>query len=181
MHFMYLRFLLGTLLTSSVAFSGNVQAQVQTNLQPMIRADARERVPTALMGVWKANIAASSYPGNPPREHLRAFQYTAGGKLMVMFFTLGATGNSSFGHWAVQLGGAPADEYFSSNGSTVFAEVTLKESGPTIFNVSEIYQGKIIATGTYKLEENGQRLTLDRISSDGSRTKVVYNRWESVN
>jgi len=153
-------------------------ACAQTAAEPdRVQRDARERVPAALLGTWKADIAASTYARTPPREHFRSFQYTADGKLMVSFLTLGATGAQSAGHWAVQLDGTPGLEYFAANGSTPYAEIRLTPVDDRTFTVTNARAGVQEATATYALSDEGRVLTITRTPVHGDRTVVVYHRW----
>lgn len=71
--------------------------------EPWHGTDARQQVPNALLGAWKADVAASHYTDPSPRKALRFFAYTEGGKVLVSFMTLNAKGQLSSGHWAAQV------------------------------------------------------------------------------
>src|SRR3546814_12740416 len=54
--------------------------------------DAREQAPEGLIGMWKADIQASTYKGTKPQAEWRSFAYTEGGKVLVSFATRSARG-----------------------------------------------------------------------------------------
>lgn len=139
--------------------------------------DPREMAPAALLGVWKADIAASTYGANPPREHFRSFQYTEDGKVMVHFGTINAAGAMSHGHWALQLDGTPGYEYLSTNGSMAEAEIRLTKVDEYTLNLTNSMHGKVNSTATYKLSPNGDTLTLTRNPTSPNPVKIVYRRW----
>ena len=143
---------------------------------PHVRSDAREQVPAALLGMWKADIAASAYTSTPPREALRSFQYTADAKVLVTFMTVGADGNVTMGHWAAQVDGSEALEYHSNAGSTPYNVVTLSKVDERNFNLVVSRAGVTSITGTYLLSEDGQTLTY-KYTASGKDTTVVYRRW----
>ncbi|WP_421729559.1 hypothetical protein [Brevundimonas sp.] len=165
----------GLVCALALAFSALAPLQAYAAEDAMKR-DARERAPAALLGVWEADIAASTY-STPPRQHLRSFFYTAEGKLMVSFLTLGADGRQSAGHWAVQLDGTPGLEYFAANGSTPYAEIRLTPVDAQTFTVTNTYAGEQASTASYVLSNEGQTLTITRTPKSGNRSVVVYHRW----
>ncbi|WP_395945951.1 hypothetical protein [Brevundimonas sp.] len=142
-----------------------------------VKRDARESAPEALMGVWRADIAASTYAGTPPKEHFRTFQYTADGRVLVSFITLGADGRSSSGHWSVRLDGDPGYEFFAANGATPYAEIRFVQVDPLTFNLTNSYRGVVASNATYRLAEDGTTLTVERTPEGGALTRIVYRRW----
>src|SRR3546814_12117857 len=72
--------------------------------------DAREKAPEGLIGMWKADIQASTYKGTKPQAAWRSFAYTGGGKVLVSFATRSASGAITSGHWAAQVDGPPGIE-----------------------------------------------------------------------
>lgn len=158
----------------SLALMGTAFAQ--TPAADQVRRDAREQAPAALLGVWQADLSASSYR-TPPREHLRSFHYTADGKILVSFLTLAADGTQSAGHWAVQLDGSPGLEYFAANGSTPYAEIRLIPVDSNTFTVINTRAGIQRSTATYRLSDEGDVLTITRTPNEGERSVVVYRRW----
>jgi hypothetical protein len=142
-----------------------------------VRRDAREQAPPALIGVWKADVAASTFPGAAPREQLRTFQYTAEGKVMVSFLTINAQGEQDAGHWVVQLDGTPGHEYHTRNGAVPLAELKLVQADPYTFNLTNSVGGVVASRGVYKLSEDGRTLTLIRSPGAANQTQVVYRRW----
>jgi hypothetical protein len=144
---------------------------------PAVRRDARESVPAALIGAWKVDLARSTYAGTPPRNHLRFFEYTADGKIMVTFMTLSATGAQSTGHWSVQVDGSPGIEYTRSYGSTPYNIVTLTKADEYTFNLTVARHGVMNQTGTFKLSPDGETLTYTYATGAGNTT-VIYSRWD---
>ena len=134
--------------------------------------DAREQVPPALLGMWKADLAASTYPGAKPRSALRSFQYTADGKVLVTFMTLNAAGAYSTGHWAAQLDGSPGIEYHSAAGSIPYNEVVFKKVDERNFTLAVYRNGAQNLAATYELSADGQTLTYRY-----PQTVIVYRRW----
>jgi hypothetical protein len=141
-----------------------------------VRSDAREQVPAALLGVWKADIAASTYTSTPPREALRVFQYSADGKVLVMFLTVAANGSVSNGHWSAQVDGSDALEYHSNYGSTPYNVVTLTKVDDRNLNLVVSRNGVVSITGSYLLSEDGQTLTYKYLAG-GKETTILYRRW----
>lgn len=141
-----------------------------------VRSDAREQVPAALLGMWKADIAASVYTSTPPREALRSFQYTADGKVLVTFMTLGADGSTTLGHWAAQVDGTPGLEYHSNAGSTPYNVINFTRVDARNFNLVVSRGGVVNITGTYLLSEDGQTLTYTYMAG-GKETTIVYRHW----
>ena len=139
--------------------------------------DPREQAPAALLGVWKADIAASSYGANPPREHFRSFQYTEDGKVMVHFATINAAGQTSHGHWSLQLDGTPGYEYLSSNGAMPLAEIRLTKVDERTLALTNSTHGKVNSTARYELSQDGRSLTLVRNPGAANESRVVYRKW----
>src|SRR3546814_16133317 len=52
--------------------------------------DAREQAPEGLIGMWKADIQASTYKGTKPQAAWRSFAYPEGGQVLVSFDTRSA-------------------------------------------------------------------------------------------
>lgn len=134
--------------------------------------DAREQAPAALIGAWKADLAASKYPGAKPQAALRTFAYTEDGKILVNFVTVNAQGQVSSGHWAAQVDGTPAIEYHSSAKSVPYNVVSLTKVDETKLNLTVTRHGKVDLTATYTLSPDGSRLTYAY-----GDTAIVYRRW----
>lgn len=141
--------------------------------------DARETAPAALLGVWKADVAASTYGSTPPREQLRIFQLSEEGRLMVIFLTLNAAGVQSGGHWSVGLNGEAGAEYHSSYGSTAYNMVTLTMRDARRFDMTVARGGEVNLTGGYVLSEDGSTLTYSYGEGPGATT-ILYRRWEAL-
>jgi hypothetical protein len=138
--------------------------------------DAREVVPAALIGPWKVDLDASRYANNnKPRVSLRTFQYTADGKLLVTFMTLGANGNYSTAHWAVQVDGTPGNEYHSSAGSIPYNVVSLTKVSETKLNLLVSRHGKVSIEAVYTLSDDGKTLTYAYGDNN-----IVYRRWDKM-
>src|SRR3546814_20352681 len=88
--------------------------------------DAREQAPEGLIGMWKADIQASTYKGTKPQAAWRSFAYTEGGKVLVSFATRSARGAITSGPWAAQVAGTPGIESHSSAGAIPYHFVTCK-------------------------------------------------------
>jgi len=139
------------------------------------RRDAREQAPPGLLGLWKADIAASTYPSAKPRSALRSFQYTADGKVMVSFMTVGANGAYSAGHWAAQVDGTPGIEYHTAAGSTPYNQVVFKKLDDATLDLVVSRHGVVNLHATYKIAPDGQTLTYSY-----DQTTIVYRRWEKM-
>lgn len=137
--------------------------------------DAREMAPDGLLGMWMADIEASTFGYNPPKAMWRSFAYTEDGKILVSFATHNAAGQISSGHWAAQLDGTPGIEYHSSAGSVPYNVVAWDrlEDGRLALEVSR--HGEVTIEAVYELSEDGQTL---QYSYDD--TVVVYRRWDMV-
>ena len=165
-----------TLLAAAPAF-----AQPTAPAAPPVRNDARELLPAALIGIWKVDFAASKYPGNPPKEHLRIFQYTEDAKLLVTFMTIGANGNQSAGHWAVNVDGSPGVEYHTNYGGIAYNVVNFTKVDDYNYNLLVSRKGVPDLKATYKLAQDGKTLTYvyGNANGSGTTTTVVYKRWEA--
>jgi hypothetical protein len=137
--------------------------------------DAREQAPAALIGPWKADLAASKYAGTKPKVALRTFAYTAEGKVLVTFMTLNAQGKFSTGHWAAQVDGTPAIEYHSAANSVPYNVVSFTKVDETTLNLIVTRHGKVDIQAVYKLSADGKTLTY----SYGENV-VVYRRWDGL-
>ncbi len=137
--------------------------------------DARELAPVALIGLWKADLAASSFKTSAPKAAMRSFAFTEGGRVLVTFTTLDARGMLSSGHWAAQVDGTPTVEYHSSAGSIPFNVVTLRKIDETTLDLTVTRNGKLDIEGTYKLSPDGQTLTYSY-----SGNVLVYHHWNMV-
>ena len=147
-----------------------------TPAAPEARRDARENVPAALIGPWKADLEASKYPGNSkPRVALRTFAYTEGGRVLVTFMTVGANGAYSTGHWAAQVDGTPGIEYHSAAGSIPYNVVSLKKINETTLNLTVSRNGKVSIEAVYTLSEDGKTLTYAY-----GETTIIYRRWDKL-
>jgi len=147
-------------------------ATAQTPAQTTSIRDAREQAPAALIGYWKADLAASTYAGGKPRAATRSFAYTEGGRILVSFATLNASGAFSFGHWAAQVDGTPAVEYHSAAGSIAYNEVSLRKVDDRTLNLTVTRHGKVDLEAVYQLSADGRTLTY----SYGDNV-IVYRPW----
>ncbi len=134
--------------------------------------DPREIAPAALIGYWKADLAASTYPGAKPASAIRSFAFTEGGKVLVSFATRGADGTLTFGHWAAQVDGTPALEYHSNGASLPWNVVAWKQVGEGRLALTVARAGKPTIEAIYQLSPDGQTLTYSY-----GQTRVVYRRW----
>lgn len=134
--------------------------------------DPREIAPDALIGYWKADLAASTYPGAKPAAAYRSFAYTEGGKVLVTFVTRSADGRTTFGHWAAQMDGTPAIEYHSNGGSLPWNVVSWKPDAQGRLALTVARQGKPTIEAVYQLSADGKTLTYSY-----DKTVVVYRRW----
>lgn len=143
----------------------------------MRQASAEEQAPEALLGAWKADVAASTYAGARPRENIRTFSYTAAGKVLITSLTLGANGRAAMLHWTVQLDGAPGDEFQSFNGSTPTNVVRLKKQDDTTLVMTVSKHGVVTLTGSFRLSADGKTLTYDYGGATG-RNVIIYHKWD---
>ncbi|WP_338333603.1 hypothetical protein [Acetobacter sp. LMG 32666] len=143
--------------------------------EPWHGTDARQQVPDALLGPWKADISASHYTDPPPRKALRFFSYTEGGKVLVTFMTLTAKGQFSSGHWAAQVDGTPAVEYHSQGGSIPFNVVYFTKVDDYNYHLVVKRNGKLEITADYSLSKDGKTLFYRY-----GGTEVVYHRWDMM-
>ncbi|GAB7550691.1 hypothetical protein NRB_01850 [Novosphingobium sp. 11B] len=137
--------------------------------------DPREIAPAALIGYWKADLAASTYPGAKPAAAYRSFAFTEDGKVLVSFVTRSADGKTTFGHWAAQTDGTPAIEYHSSGGSLPWNVVSWKPDAQGRLALTVSRQGKPTILATYQLSADGRTLTYSY-----DKTTIVYRRWTLV-
>lgn len=141
-----------------------------------VRSDAREQVPAALLGIWEADIAASTYTSAPPRQALRIFQYSEDAKVLVTFITVNTAGATTYGHWAAAVDGSEAMEYHSSYGATPYNTVTLKKVDERNLNLTVARNGHLDMTGSYQLSEDGKVLTYKYAYGERATT-IIYRPW----
>ncbi|MBY8828918.1 hypothetical protein [Hephaestia mangrovi] len=134
--------------------------------------DAREMAPSGLIGFWKADLAASTYPGAKPVVALRSFAYDADGRVLVSFASRSTDGAITSGHWAAQVDGTPGVEYHSGTGSTAFNVVSWKVIGDGRLALTVSRGGKVNIQAVYQLSDDKQVLTYSY-----GKTIIVYRRW----
>lgn len=134
--------------------------------------DPREIAPIGLIGYWKADIAASTFPGTKPLSQIRSFAFTADGKVLVSFATRAADGKITFGHWAAQVDGTPALEYHSLGNSLPWNVVSWKVVGEGRLALTVSRLGRATIEATYQLSDDQQTLTYSY-----GETVVIYRRW----
>lgn len=165
------------LLFGAASASAQTAAQPAAPAAPVAHVDARERVPAALLGFWKADVAASTYSGAAPREQLRLFSYTADAKVLVTFINTNAAGVTSSGHWAAQVDGSEALEYHSSAGSIAYNVVTLTKVDERNLNLTVGRAGVEDMKGSYALSEDGQTLTYTYQYGSGPVVTILYRKY----
>ena len=166
---------LGAAMCLSVVVMGAVAPAARAAEEAWHGADARQQVPDALLGPWKADIPASHYTDPPPRKALRFFSYTEGGRVLVSFMTLNAKGQYSSGHWAAQVDGTPAIEYHSQGGSIPFNVVYFTKVDDYDYHLVVKRNGRLEITADYSLSRDGRTL-----SYRYGDTVVVYHRWDMM-
>jgi len=137
--------------------------------------DPRELAPNALIGYWKADLAASTFPGAKPASAIRSFAFTEGGRVLVSFATRSADGKITFGHWAAQVDGTPSLEYHSNGASIPWNVVSWKVVGEGRLALTVSRGGQPTIEATYQLSPDGQTLTYSY-----DKTVIVYRRWTMV-
>ncbi len=165
-------------LSAALVFgAASASAQTAAPAAPVAHVDARERVPAALLGFWKADVAASTYSGTPPREQLRLFSYTADAKVLVTFINTNAAGVTSSGHWAAQVDGSEALEYHSSAGSIPYNVVTLTKVDERNLTLTVGRAGVEDMKGSYALSEDGQTLTYTYQYGSGPVVTILDHKY----
>lgn len=137
--------------------------------------DAREQAPDGLIGMWKADLDASTFSGSTPKALLRSFAYTEGGRVLVSFSTHNAAGNVTSGHWAAQVDGTPGLEYHSSAGAIPYNVVSWRVTAPGQLTLTVSRHGEMNLEAVYQLSEDGQTLTYSY-----GRNSIVYRRWNML-
>jgi len=137
--------------------------------------DAREQAPAGLIGMWKADLDASTFPGAKPQALLRSFAYTEDGKVLVSFATRNAQGAVSSGHWAAQVDGTQEIEYHSSARSVPYNVVSWRLAGEGRLELTVLRHGEVDLTAVYQLASDGQTLTYSY-----GETTVVYRPWNMI-
>jgi hypothetical protein len=138
--------------------------------------DAREQAPAGMIGMWKVDLAASTYAGTKPQAAVRTIAYTEDGKILVSFATLNAAGNLSSGHWAVQVDGTPGIEYHSSAGGLAYNVINVKKVDDSTLHLAVTRHGKLDMEATYKISADGKVLTYSY-----GKNVLVYRPWNLVN
>lgn len=135
--------------------------------------DAREQAPEGLIGMWKADIEASSFPGDAPKALIRSFAYTEDGAVLVSFAGHYASGRVTSGHWAAQVDGTPGIEYHSSAGSVPYNVVSWEVIGEGNLALKVFRHGELSLEAEYQLSEDGQSLEYTY-----GETTIIYRRWD---
>jgi len=138
--------------------------------------DAREQAPAGLIGLWKVDLAASTYKAPKPQAAIRSFSYTEDGKILVAFTNFTANGTVVSGHWAAQVDGTPAIEYHSSAGSVPFNVVSLRKVDDKTLSLTVSRHGKVSLQATYKLSDDNKTLTYSY-----DQDVIVYRPWNLMN
>lgn len=156
------------------------QAAAPAPAAPAPVRNAQEMAPSALLGVWKADIAASRYTGTAPRNNIRTFSYTDQGKVLVTSMTLNAAGRISMLHWAVQLDGTPTLEFISGTGSIPASLVALEKQDETTLNMTVSKHGAVTLTGSMKLSPDGETLTYTygAPTPGAAQNVIIYRKWD---
>lgn len=139
--------------------------------------NAQEQAPDALLGVWKADVAASKYAGARPRNNIRTFSYTQDGKVLVTSFSLGAEGRVAMLNWTVQLDGSPGNEFQDRAGSIPTNVVALRKQDDRTLILTVSNRGKVTLTGSFKLSEDGRTLTYT-YGATGTENNIIYHKWD---
>lgn len=134
--------------------------------------DAREQAPDGIIGMWKADIEASTFPGAAPKALLRSFAYTEDGAVLVSFAGHYANGRITSGHWAAQVDGTPGIEYHSSAGSVPYNVVSWELIGEGQLALKVLRHGEVNFEAEYQLSEDGETLEYSY-----GETNIVYRRW----
>lgn len=143
-----------------------------------VRRNAQEDIPPGLIGAWQLDLASSTLGKNAPKNDIRIFDYTHDGLLLCTHLTLDSHGVPTSGHWALNPDGGEGLEYTRPYGSTPFMVLILKKVGDTTFQITDMHNGKVFMTSTYKLEPDGNTLTLSRGTGD-RKSVAVYRRWDT--
>jgi hypothetical protein len=177
-----MRKLLGVTLSAALALglAATASAQTPATAPAMVPAsqvhrDAREQAPAGLIGLWKADLALSTYSGAKPKSALRSFAYTADGKILVTFMTVGSNGNYSSGHWSAQPDGSDSIEYHSAAGSTPYNVVQLNKVDDKNLDVQIVRFGKQTDRYHYTISDDLKTLTYTYPGN-----KIVYRKWEGM-
>lgn len=157
---------LGLAATATIAPSVSIAAEP--------RLDPRIAGTEGIIGYWKADMKASTYPKNQPVVAIRSFAYTEGGKILVSFASKGTDGKLTFGHWAATPDGTPAIEYHVDANSYPYNVVSWKLVGKGRLELTVARNGSSYIC-IYQLSDDGQ--TLNYSYGD---TNIVYRRWDLV-
>lgn len=128
-----------------------------------------------LIGYWKADLAASTYPKNKPVAAIRSFAYTEEGKILVSFASKGADGKMTFGHWAAAPDGSKEIEYHVDANSYPYNVVSWELVGEGKLELTVARNGSSYKC-IYQLSADGK--TLNYSYGD---TNIVYRRWDLTN
>jgi hypothetical protein len=165
------------LLSAMLLLTGPAFAQGQS---APARVDARERIPPALIGIWKLAPTESKFaPGKTPKAQVRIFSYTADAMLLVDYLTTGANGVQSAGNWTSALDGVERPEYMRVFGATPYAMVSFTIKDAYTFDLKASKAGKVFETGQFVLAQDGKTLTFT-YEAGGTTTTAVYHPWNLV-
>jgi hypothetical protein len=175
-----MRAFLGMTLAMALAAPALAQAPAATPAAaapaaPRQFRDARERAPAALIGLWKADLAASTFGGAKPKSALRSFAWTEDGKVLVTFMTVGANGAYTSGHWAAQVDGTDGIEYHSTAGSIPYNIVRLTKVDEKNLDLVVFRHSQTPDRYHYTLSDDGKTLTYTYPNN-----KIVYRKWEAM-
>ncbi len=151
-----------------------------------LSAAAHGQVPH-IVGTWKLNKEASQFLGPPPQSEVRRYDVADDGYLVGLAVFIDARGNPGFLQFAAKSDGRDYAEYSSG----VLAALQMAGT-PTPLAYSEKpvddrtvewvdkFGGRITASGTKKVSEDGRTLTIVGEVPDGQgntlRLRLVYDK-----
>jgi len=151
-----------------------------------LSAAAHGQVPH-IVGTWKLNKEASQFLGPPPQSEVRRYDVADNGYLVGLAVFIDARGNPGFLQFAAKSDGQDSAEYssgvlatFQIAGTPTPLAYSEKPVDDRTIEWFDKFDGRLTASGTRQVSEDGRTLTIVGEIPDGQgntrRLRLVYDR-----
>jgi hypothetical protein len=128
-----------------------------------------------IVGTWRLNVAASRFPGPPPKMHVRRYALNDDGTLIGLAVWVDASGNPNFLQFAAKADGKDYAEYDSRTLAAFQIDATTSKATYSETPVDsrtvqwfDKYDGKVVASGKKWVSADGKTLSF---TSQGKNAK----------
>jgi len=155
---------------------------VLAGLLALAAFDASAQAPY-IVGTWQFNVAASRFPGPPPRIHVRRYSLLDDGTLVGLAVFVDSRGNPGFLQFAAKADGKDYAEYdspllaaFQAQGVTSKRTYSETPVDPHTVEWADKLDGRVIASGKKWVSADGRTLSFtQRAKNDkGEETEFLF-------